>query len=138
MKKLIALLAVALPLVGQAQPPEGQDWWACQSVAVGGLIWEKPSWRATRFIHDDRFILIGVNNTITEASAAKAMTASDVRCGLANSGRTYCMSFSLGTALSFNPATGNGAIAEIIGGTGSGLAEERDTLSTMAFECAKG
>ena len=79
MKKLIALLAVTLPLVGQAEPPEGQDWWACQSVAAGGLIWEKPSWRATRFNHDFRFILIGVNNTITEASAAKAMDSPDVK-----------------------------------------------------------
>lgn len=138
MKKFIALLAVTLPLMGQAQPSEGQDWWACQSVEVGGLIWEKPSWRATRFKHDDRFILIGGSNTITEASAAKAMSAIDVRCRLADSGKTFCMSFTLGTALSFNPATGNGAIAEIIGGTGSSLSEERDTLSTMAFECAKG
>ena len=72
MKKLILLVAFTLPLMAQAQPPEGKDWWACQSVKAGGLHWNNGQWKSTGFHHDERFILIGDDeNVVTLESVGK-------------------------------------------------------------------
>jgi hypothetical protein len=137
MKKLIALLAFTLPLVGQAQPPEGQDWWACQSVKAGGLHWKNGQWKTTGFNHDDRFILISQGQSITLESAAKAMDVGEVSCSVSYSGKVTCVG-KTGTTLMFSPETGNGGISELMGAVGSSDDQYRDTLSVLAFECAKG
>ena len=137
MKKLIALLAVTLPLVGQAQPPEGQDWWACQSVKAGGLHWENGQWRSTGFNHDNRFILISDGDNITVESASKAMSSTDVSCNVNWKSRITCVG-GFGTTMLFSPESGNGAISELLGGVVSSDEQYRDTLSVLAFECAKG
>lgn len=139
MKKLILLVALALPLMGQAQPSEGQDWWACQAVQSAGLSWEDGRWEAARFRADNRFILVARGNGITTESAAKAMETNvgGVTCSSPNSaGHVYCISNWVGTSLVFGTRTGNGAIAEILGGASDG--DTKDTLSVDPFECVKG
>ena len=66
MKKLIVLIICNLPLMGQAQPSEGQDWWACQSVASSGLTYEGGQWKPQNFAHNKRFILIGEGDGVTQ------------------------------------------------------------------------
>ena len=142
MKKLIALLAVALPLVGQAQPPEGKEWWACQSVESGGLIWENGRWRATLFNHDERFVLIAEGGGLTKASVAKAMDSPETAliCSYENvQGNTFCVSRWTGISFAFNPETGLGAMGGILGAIYEPSADGlRDSMSVTPFECAKG
>ena len=142
MKKLVALLAVALPLMGQAQPPEGQDWWACQSVEYGGLKWENGKWKGTLFNHDKRFVLIAEDGGLKKSSVAKAMDAypEELICSNQNvAGHIFCLSEWTGDSFGFDPQTGNGSIGGILGAVLEPSANgSRDTLGVTAFECAKG
>lgn len=139
MKKLIALLAVNLPLAGQAQPPEGQDWWACQSVKAGGLSWENQQWNSATFAHSKRFILIADGDGLTPESIVKATGAigSEFAECVDEGVGIYCIT-ALGTSFGFNPATETGVITEIAGGVVGPMFDTRDTVSVMPFECAKG
>ena len=62
----------------------------------------------------------------------------DAECKTSATGKRFCFSFAVGTAISFDAPTDNGVIAETIGGAGYSHSERRDTLSTIAFECIKG
>ena len=136
MNTLIMLVALVLPLMVQAQPPQDRDWWACQSVEAGGLIWKTGQWSPSGFRHDMRFILISDGDNIAVESAAKAMDAA-VSCSVSLTDNITCVGTS-GTTLMFSKGTGNGAISELMGGVVSSKAERRDTLSVVAFECVKG
>ena len=144
MKKLIALLAIALPLVGQAQPPEGQDWWACQSVASSGLKYKSGEWQGTDFVHDARFVLIadGEKNLDTE-SAAKAMFVilepEDVTCTPADLFHTigcHSTNDAVPVSMHFDKKYGNGVI--YFGDGGGKPSRTSDSAVVTAFECAKG
>ena len=139
MKKLILLIALTLPLMGQAQPPEGQDWWACQSVEAGGLIWKNGQWESTGFKHDDRFILIGdTGNIVTVESVGKIFgtKVEDIACvvGLRRD-KVSCIS-EYGETFIFSRETNQGATGHIYGAINAG--NDRDTVTVQPFECAKG
>ena len=139
MKKLIALLAFTLPLVGQAQPPEGQDWWACQSVAAAGLIREDNGWKTAAFNHDARFTLIADGDGLSTESAAMALDVlhdvGRVSCEV-DGLDVFCVSNLVGTSLTFRQDTGRGAIAETL--SAAQRANSGTAVSVTAFECAKG
>ena len=138
MKKLILLVAFTLPLMAQAQPPEGQDWWACQSVASSGLAYEGGQWKPANFSHNERFILIGEGAGVTKASAAKALGTPEgaVNCQLNPYGEFFCFTSLTGLSFGFSTKTENGAIGRILGGVADG--EERDTMHVLSFMCTKG
>ena len=69
MKSLIAIAALLASMSVCAQRPEGQDWWACQSVAAAGLIREDNRWKTAAFNHDARFTLIDAMSQETEPGA---------------------------------------------------------------------
>ena len=140
MKKLILLIGLTLPLMGQAQPPEGQDWWACQSVESGGLIWKNGQWKSTGFNHDERFILIGdEENIVTLESIAKAIGAFPdwLVCNLWPRANTVsCISRSSETFV-FDSAAAKGATGNMFGSMML-MKDYKDTLNITVFECAKG
>ena len=136
MKKLILLVVFTLPLIAQAQPPEGQDWWACQSIEKAGLNFEDGRWMPKKFKPDRRFILIAGDEGITKASASKAMDANEwgVFCSSSNvDGDIFCISHWVGVSLAFDKDTGKGAMSNILGGI-----YNSDSLSVEPFECVKG
>lgn len=134
MKKLIALLAVALPLVGQAQPSEGQDWWACQTVENAGLIYRSGKWESTYFSGELKFILISDGNSLTTESVYKAGITVDAECR-SDFDTVTCFDMA-GGQLIFDTTLAQGAISQIYGGLQGG--DDRDTLHVKPFECAKG
>ena len=135
MKKLILLVVFTLPLMAQAQPPEGQDWWACQSIASAGLIYELGKWEATGFISEQKFILIADGDSLSTSSVLKAGIEPKPKCRVSTLGKISCTD-TLGGSLLFNKALGRGAISQIYGGASDG--DTRDTLSVTPFECTKG
>ena len=138
MRLLIPLLTILLPLSASAQPPEGQDWWACQSVASAGLRWEDRQWKTTKFKHDERFILIAEGDGLQKESVAKAMGTSIDSIECRKWLVTFCISEASGESLGFMPDTGNGAITSIFGGVQASGREIRDTVAVTPFECTKG
>ena len=134
MKKLIALLAVALPLMGQAQPPEGQDWWACQSVENAGLVYRSGKLESTYFSDEHKFILVADGNSLKKGSLPDLLEMG-VECR-SNFFEAVVCSDELGGSLIFSPVTGQGAISTIFGGVMVG--DKKDTLHVTPFECAKG
>ena len=137
MKKLILLVVFTLPLMGQAQPPEGQDWWACQSVESAGLHFEDGKWKLTWFNHDDRFILIGdETNLVTVDSVGKIFKTQPqyIECGVESS-RVSCISV-FGESFMFDIQTARGGTSNLTGSTVAGV--RRDTIDVTPFECAKG
>ena len=140
MRLLISLLTILLPLSASAQPPEGQDWWACQSVESAGLIWKDQRWNPSSFTYDERFILIAEGDGLQKESVAKAMgvSASRLQC-FAPYGVTNCLSTIAAESFTFNPGSGEGAIGKIIGGAIHDRKKEyRDSLAVTPFECTKG
>ena len=73
MKKIWTLILLVTPFMSQAQPPEGQDWWACQSVQAAGLVWEGGNWVATGFEVSGRFLLVADGEGLTQHSVSRAM-----------------------------------------------------------------
>ena len=138
MRLLIYLLAILLPLSASAQPPEGQDWWACQSVESAGLDWENRQWKTTRFNHSDRFILIAEGDGLQKLSVAKAMGTSTDTIGCTEEVFTYCIDEFLGKSFAFHSGNGQGTIANIFGGVQSSDRDQRDSLTVTPFECTKG
>jgi len=137
MRLLISLLAILLPLSASAQPPEGQDWWACQSVESAGLNWEYRQWKATTFNHDERFILIAEGDGLQKESVAKAMGSSVASIECSGWHGTFCIDV-VGQSFGFMPDTGNGAMTSIFGGVQASGREDRDSLIVTPFECTKG
>ena len=143
MKKLCLLLSLWLPLTSQSQPPEGQDWWACQSVARSGLTYENRKWQGSDFEHDKRFVLISDGENLDAESVAKAMFVSlkpeDVICNpplFKRSISCYSNTSAVAVSLHFDRKYGNGAIH--FGDGGGKPGGYRDSLYVTAFECAKG
>ena len=89
MKSLVAIAALLASMAVCAQRPEGEDWWACQSVAAAGLIREDSRWKTAAFNHDARFTLIADGDGLSTESAAMAL---DV---LHDVGRVSCQPFVL-------------------------------------------
>ena len=140
-KPLLAILLL-LPLSGYTQPPEGQDWWACQSVASSGLQHDDGEWRATDFEHDYRFILIAEDESLNRDSVAKAALPSsrgdNWSCNdFASSVTCYLDVGALLFSLSFDKTNGNGAMHVGDGSVGA-PGDYPDRLIVTAFECAKG
>ena len=145
MKKLILLIAMTLPLMGQAQPPEGAEWWACQAVASAGLNWEDRQWQPARFKPNKRFILVAGDDGVSKASVAKALgMPSGGEIGLICSSDniandTFCINNWTGQSFGFRPLTGKGALG---GMTGAMMEPEdngyRDSNYVTPFECVKG
>ena len=142
MRLLISLITILLPLSASAQPPEGQDWWACQSVESAGLNWEDRQWKTTRFKSNERFILIAEGDGLQKESVAKAMGTSTgaIECPEAMGLEffTYCIDEYMGTSFAFHSKNGQGTIATIFGGVQSSDRDDRDSLTVMPFECTKG
>ena len=137
MKKLILLVVFTLPLMAQAQPPEGQDWWACQSVQNAGLIYQSGAWESVYFSDELKFVLIADVSSLTTESVYKAgiTTKAECRANPFTLGTVSCTDIS-GGHLFFDKRLGRGAISHIYGGAMDG--DVRDTLSVTPFECAKG
>ena len=139
MKKIWTLILLVTPFMSQAQPPEGQDWWACQSVAAAGLIREDNGWKTAAFNHDARFTLIADGDGLSTESAAMALDVlhdvGRVSCEV-DGLDVFCVSNLVGTSLTFRQDTGRGAIAETL--SGAQRANSGTAVSVTAFECAKG
>ena len=137
MKKLILLVVFTLPLMAQAQPPEGQDWWACQSVESAGVRFKDGKWEITRFNHDERFVLIGdETNLVTLDSVGKVFGTSpeDINCE-AWQNQVSCASI-FGESFMFNIETARGCQVRLLGSTDAD--DKRDSVYVEPFECIKG
>ena len=139
MKSLIAIAALLASMSVCAQRPEGQDWWACQSVAAAGLIREDTGWKTATFNHDARFTLIADGDGLSTESAAMALDVlhdvGRVSCEV-DGEDIFCISNLVGTSLTFRQDTGRGAIAETLDAAQRG--NSGTAVSIIAFECAKG
>ena len=142
MKKLILLVVFTLPLMAQAQPSEGQDWWACQEVQAAGLAWEGGNWVATGFEVSKRFLLVADGEGLTQHSVSRAMDVNldSVICTSDNAqGQTFCICKLTGKSLGFDRRTGMGAMGNIFGALWEPVQNDyRDSLDVAPFECVKG
>ena len=136
MKSLIAIAALLASMSVCAQPLEGEDWWACQSVAAAGLIREDNGWKPATFNHNARFTLIADGDGLLTESAAMALDVlhdvGRVSCEV-DGEDIFCISNLVGTSLTFRQDTGRGAIAETL--SGAQRANSGTTVSITAFEC---
>lgn len=141
MRLLIPFLTILLPLSASAQPPEGQDWWACQSLASAGLGWKDQQWKTEGYNHNERFILIAEGDGLSKESVVKAMGSSErsIECRV-ETVNTYCFNFGSGTSFGFNPNTRAGAIGQIFGGIHifEPGTDYRDSMLVVPFECVQG
>ena len=129
---------IVAPFMSQAQPPEGQDWRACQLVTKAGLNFENGRWQPKKFQFDLPFILIAGDGGITKASASKAMDADEwgIMCAGSNvDGDILCISHWVGKSLAIRRKTGRCAIGNIRGDI---FDENQDSLAVKPFECVKG
>ena len=138
MKSLIAIAALLASMSVCAQRPEGQDWWACQSVAAAGLIREDNLWKTAAFNHDALFTLIADGDGLSTESAAMALDVlhdvGRVSCEV-DGLDIFCISNLVGTSLTFRQDTGRGAIAETL--SAAQRANSGTAVSIISFECAK-
>lgn len=140
MKKLIALLAVTLPLVGQAQPPEGQDWWACQHVEAVGMRFDEGVTRPLFFEPDGPFVLVLSEDgkSLTNETGANAMGRLSATCDPSDNLILTCTSPYYST-LHFNKKLGYGAVVNMYGAVTKAVKPNPRNDSVLSyFECAKG
>ena len=135
----LCALLLALSCNVTAQPD--RDWWGCQYIESGGLIWEDMTWNATLFKLREPFVLMADGTELLDInSVAKPLQAeaAAVTCVNENSRKhIFCQSRWTGATLSFDPETGTGAVSKILGAF-EGLGDSRDTLSIEVFKCSKG
>lgn len=135
---LVYLLTV--PQLATSQPDK--EWWACQFIDSAGMDWEAGAWSITRFTLRKPFVLVDDGAGLLDLdSVSKPLDARQaaITCTNANVDKhIFCQSRWTGSSFSFDPKTGTGAVAEILGAFGKSDDSRRDSLLVSAFECIKG
>jgi len=145
MKRLIAAL-LATSLFASIAHAEKVAY-ACQFTASGGLQWERGQWVLSKFIQQDKFILMmvgtGESREISTESARKLMVSGTryPTClpitATATGNNVMCYD-SVGEVLMFDPEGGTGALSYLYGGVRPPRSDGyRDSMAVSAFTCSK-
>lgn len=140
MTKTISALIAATLFAGAASADKVA--FACQYDVTGGFKWENGSWVLKHFQTDRPMVIVLENGLISDETQNKNQWL--YKCKKTTfssplvSDQTIVCFDELGGYLMFDPATGLGARAEILGAVVKlDSNQRRDTLSVRTFTCTK-
>ena len=143
MKTIVGIaLACLLSVSPFANSQPDKDWWACQFIESGGLIWKDRAWTSTKFTLKKPFVLVADGAGLLKLdSVANALGSDEMATTCTNKnvdGHIFCPSRWSGASFSFDPKTGTGGTARIPGAFEDLSSSNRASLNISVFECAKG
>ena len=129
MKKLI--FALLINFVGVSVHAQNKPL-ACQTDAVGGLLWQNGRWELSNF-SQQRFILVQSNEGLTKESAAKALINDFPNLVSCKKDETVTCFDNFGGHLLFDPKTLKGGISILFGSISTKT--KKDSVSVQVFTC---
>ena len=112
---------------------------ACQSLNAGGLFWESGEWRVGRVKGKQPFFLKMNGQELDLSSVGKALWGeheNQPSCRR-HAQNDFSCADKLGNFMFFDPRTGNGGFARLLGAGQPTAEPKKDTVTAEAFTCQK-